>query len=123
MYVRGVYNEFFMYHDHFYLINDSVADASIDVQFPSGTKRHFDLKKGASKDFVVYDTGEGGIFIFVNGEPRHPDSYVTSMNPLTILVVNDKTTSFSQVFKPKKSEHADDLIFYTRAARIENRSS
>ena len=104
---RGIYDEVFMNNNQFHVVNNSSVSADIKVQFPSGEEQSFKLEVGASSNFHVANTGEGGVSVFVNGKPRHPDSYVTSMNPPTVLIVNNETTLYSPIFYTTKQNKAN----------------
>jgi hypothetical protein len=95
--LRGVYDRMFMLEGVFLLTNASCRDISVTLEFPSGEIREFQLGRGASRTFVLNDTGEGGIDVRVGDGPVTATGYVTSFNDMCVIAVGDSTVSFSQL--------------------------
>lgn len=68
------------------------------LTFPSGKQTGFNLDKNGICMFQLPDTGEGAISVFLDGKERDKVGYVTSMNSITVLVIGEKETEFSQIF-------------------------
>jgi hypothetical protein len=96
--IRGTYDQHFMMDGCFHVVSNAKQDCEIGLRFPSGKQVDFTLEKGSSVDFKVYNTGEGGISVSVDGKARDLVGYVTSMNSMVVLVIDDEKTNFSQVF-------------------------
>ncbi|MCP4848050.1 MAG: hypothetical protein GY899_08910 [Verrucomicrobiaceae bacterium] len=99
---RGVYDHHFMMEGAFHVVSHSAKAQEVLLKFPSGKTKAFNLKPGASTDFRLMETGEGSIAVSLNGKPRATVGYVTTMNGIVVLVIGDKTTSFSQIFPALK---------------------
>ncbi|MFO7627713.1 MAG: hypothetical protein R6V62_10665 [Candidatus Fermentibacteraceae bacterium] len=95
--LRGVYDRMFMLEGVFLVTNAGGSDIHVGLTFPSGESREFQLGKGASRTFVLNDTGEGGIGVRVGDGPVITTGYVTSINDMCVIAVGDSTVSFSQL--------------------------
>lgn len=95
--LRGMYDRIFMLEGVFLVTNAGGSDIRVELTFPSGESREFQLGKGASRTFVLSDTGEGGIEVRVGDGAVITTGYVTSFNDLCFIAVGDSTVSFSQL--------------------------
>ncbi len=95
--LRGMYDRMFMLEGVFLVTNAGGSDIQVELTFPSGESREFQLVKGASRTFVLSDTGEGGIGVRVGNSPVATTGYVTSINDMCVIAVGDSTVSFSQL--------------------------
>lgn len=95
--LRGVYDRMFMLEGVFLVTNAGGSDIHVGLTLPSGESREFQLGKGASRTFVLNDTGEGGIGVRVGDGPVITTGYVTSINDMCVIAVGDSTVSFSQL--------------------------
>lgn len=95
---RGIYDNAFMMTGLVHIINNTKNDHAIDLKFPSGKVVNFNLKVEGFADQKVTNTGEGGIIVTVDGKDRSPVGYVTTMNNPIVLVINDDSIGFSQIF-------------------------
>ena len=95
--LRGMYDRTFMLEGVFLVTNAGGGETRVELTFPSGESREFQLGKGAFRTFVLKDTGEGGIEVRVGDGPVITTGYVTSFNDLCIIAVGDSTVSFSQL--------------------------
>ena len=103
-FARGVWDEAFMMENHFHISNQSDKDIDLEIQFPSGAKFDSKLQGGGSSDFRVDSTGEGSVKVLVNGKVIGDVGYVTSMNSIVVLSVNESKVRFSQIFPGLKTE-------------------
>lgn len=62
------------------------------IEFPSKTSKTIKLKPDESEVFVIDKTGEGNITIVASGNRLQTDTYVTSINLPTVIVVSEHTT-------------------------------
>ena len=97
-YARGAYDQYFMIEVRFHVIYLSQLGHEINLEIPSGKKKNFRLKPDGVFDFVVSDTGEGSIKVTIDGNSREPVGYVTSMNSIIVLTINEDYIGFSQIF-------------------------
>lgn len=95
---RGIYDNAFMMNGYFHILNNTKNDHAIALKFPSGKIIAFNIKADRSIDQKIMDTGEGGIIVTIDGKDRAPVGYVTTMNNPIVLVINDDSISFSQIF-------------------------
>lgn len=95
--LRGVYDRMFMLEGVFLVTNAGGSDIQVGLTFPSGEAREFQLARGASRTFVLNDTGEGSIDVSVDDRPATATGYVTSFNDMCVIAVGDSTVSFSQL--------------------------
>lgn len=79
------------------VVNATTEDHTIGLAFPSGEKIDIDLKAGASARTMIGKTGEGSLSLTIDGSRRSEEGYLTSMNGMTILTINDDRVIFSQV--------------------------
>jgi hypothetical protein len=98
-FARGSYDELMLDEGMFHVINDTAAERSIELVFPSDERRSAVIAPGRSVDFHVARTGEGAVSVSADGESLVCDSYVTSHNPLTILLVKSDGVLFSQFLR------------------------
>jgi hypothetical protein len=96
-FLRAAYDRHFMLNGRIYVLNAIGQDAVVTLKFPSGVVRTLALKQGASREFVLHDTGEGSVAVLIDEELRDHVGYVTAMNPMILLVVGEKTTQYSQI--------------------------
>ena len=87
--------------NEFLVINTSHNSSSISVEFPSGFKQTFVLESNKSHQFHVPNTGEGSFLISVNGNLQKANSYVTSYNPPTVILVNEDSHSYHLLVNAK----------------------
>ena len=97
-FARGEYDKHFMMEGHFHIVSRADQDHEVVLKFPSGKQVDFNLKKNGSVDFVITDTGEGSITVIVDGRVRDQVGYVTSMNSIVVLIIDEDHTGFSQIF-------------------------
>ncbi len=95
-YLRGTYDHLVMDNGVFHVINVADVPQSIELVFPSQESRSAAIPAGGSVSFHVADTGEGAVLIRSGGEERASLGYVTSINPLTVIVVEQDGAVFSQ---------------------------
>lgn len=103
-FARGVWDETFMMENHFHISNHSDKDIDVEIQFPSGAKFDSKLQGWGCTDFRVDSTGEGSVQVLVNGKVVGDVGYVTSMNSIVVLSVNESKVGFSQIFPGLKTE-------------------
>jgi hypothetical protein len=96
--LRGEYDEHLMMEGHFHIVSNTKQDHRVTLRFPSGKQMDFNLKKGDSVDFKLYETGEGSIAVSIDGNLRDHVGYVTSMNSIVVLVIGEEETLFSQIY-------------------------
>ncbi len=94
---RGEFDRHFMLNGRFFVLNAVGKEAEITLRFPSGVERIMPLRDGAVSEFVLRETGEGSIEVLVDGDSRDRVGYVTSFNPLVVLVVGENKTRYSQI--------------------------
>ena len=96
--LRGEYDKRFMMEGRFHVVSTSQQDHEVALTFPSGAQVDFTLKKSASFNFKQTDTGEGSIAVSIDGVDREPVGYVTSMNNIVVLTMDEEHVGFSQIF-------------------------
>jgi hypothetical protein len=94
---RGCYDRLFILEGQVVVVNATTEDHTIGLAFPSGEKIDIDLKAGASARSMIGKTGEGSLSLTIDGSRRSEEGYLTSMNGMTILTINDDRVIFSQV--------------------------
>lgn len=98
-FIRGKYDQIFLIEGHFHVVSASSQDHEVILQFPSGKKLDFTLTREGSFNFVVQETGEGSITVIVDDKMPIQVGYVTSLNGLVILVIDEDKTVYS-LFSP-----------------------
>ena len=96
---RGTYDQHAMDNGVFYLINGDAESRSIELAFPSGERRRAVLDGGASAEFVVLNTGTGSVSVKVDDSDVGPGHYVTTSNPLTVVVARSDGALFSSYWR------------------------
>lgn len=103
-FARGIWDEAFMMENRFHIANHSDKEIDVEIQFPSGAKFNSKLQAWGSQDFKVDSTGEGALKVLVNGKVVGDVGYVTSMNAIVVLSVDESKVGFSQIFPRPKTE-------------------
>lgn len=101
---RGIYDEIMMDDGVFHVINADTSQRSIELTFPSGERRSAVIQSGQAIDFHVANTGEGAVMVTADGEHVGSVGYVTTINSLTVIVVQPKGALFSQYFRGLESD-------------------
>jgi len=94
---RGLYDKLFMLEGQVVVVNATAEDHTVRLVFPAGEEMEVDLKAGVSSRSVVGKTGEGAVDVTIDGTPRDEVGYVTSMNGLIILTIDEDRVIFSRV--------------------------
>ena len=79
------------------VVNATAVDHTIRFAFPAGEVMEVDLEAGNSFRFGVDETGEGSIGVTIDGARREDVGYVTSMNGMVVLTIDEDRVIFSQV--------------------------
>lgn len=108
-FLRGEYDKQFMTNGHFHVISTAKKEHNVVIMFPSGVQKSFILKKDHIFDFKEPNTGEGSITVSIDGVIRDQLGYVTYMNPMTILVIDENQTQLSQIFPSLNTETTVEL--------------
>lgn len=101
---RGMYDEMFMMEGWFHVVNTSENDLAIEIRFPSDKTVAFSLKAYGFINFIEKDTGEGALCFTINGKSIDHVGYVTTLNSIVVLAVNEENVSFTQIFPTLKPE-------------------
>ena len=95
--VRGFYDRLFFLEGQVVVVNATAVDHTIRFAFPAGEVMEVDLEAGNSFRFGVDETGEGSIGVTIDGARREDVGYVTSMNGMVVLTIDEDRVIFSQV--------------------------
>ena len=98
-FARSIYEEMFLWNGHFHVVNCTDHPIDVTIAFPSGKQHRFTLIVSGSHDFSEFRTGEGDIVVIVSGRSAERLDYVTSMNPMTVISINENNSQSSQVFR------------------------
>jgi hypothetical protein len=99
-----MYDEMFLMDGWFHVINTSENELEVEIRFPSGEKVAFPLTAHGINEFIERNPGEGGLMISINGENIGSVGYVTGLNPIVVLAMNEEGVIFSQIFPTLKPE-------------------
>jgi hypothetical protein len=94
---RGLYDRLFMLEGQIVVVNATAEDHMVRIVFPANEEMEINLKAGDSSRSLVGKTGEGPIDVTIDGTPRDEVGYVTSMNGLIILTIDEDRVIFSQI--------------------------
>jgi len=96
---RGLYDKLFMLEGQLFVVNATAEDHMITLTFPLGEEVKIDLNAGDSSRFVIGKTGEGSIYVTIDGVAKGDVGYLTSMNGMVIITIAEDSVIFSQ-FSP-----------------------
>ncbi len=94
---RGLYDRLYLLDGQVVIVNATGEDHAVRFTFPTDEEMEVDLKAGASSRSMIGDTGEGAIAVTIDGNCREEVGYVTSMNGMIILTIDEDRVIFSQV--------------------------
>ena len=103
---RAEYDRIFMLEGLCHIVNVSNQALDVSLEFPSGHQEELRLSANGFEDFLVRNTGEGGISVTVNQKNLGSVGYVTSMNSIVVLTVAPEEVGFSQIFPSLRPERA-----------------
>lgn len=95
---RGMYDHLLMLDGRFVVVNCTDHPLDVTLDLPSGNQITFTIKAQASHTFTDTATGEGAIGVSIPGRPTESLGYVTSMNGIIILSIDDDSVTFTQEF-------------------------
>lgn len=100
---RGIYDEVLMDAGVFHVVNAEATSRTIELVLPSGEHRSAVVEAGQAVHFHVPTTGEGAVSVSADGAFVDSVGYVSSGNPLSVLVVQSDRVLFSQHLRSQES--------------------
>ncbi len=97
-FARGFWDSIFFLEGRVHIVNTFYDNSPILVTFPSGEKIECTLPKGASRNFFIGKTGEGGMKVMVGNKELKCDSYVTTHNDLIVLTITENEVLQSSIY-------------------------
>lgn len=96
-FARAIYDKLFFLEGTILVVNCTDQTLDITLDFPSGTSKQMTLNPKASHEYVETNTGEGDISVSIPGRTPENVGYVTTMNDIIVLSIDDNNTTFSQI--------------------------